>query len=142
MQHQQHRHDLRGVMMQPAQQPSTRHLVLNVIDAFPRGLRARAVGHPQENPRDELNRQRESQRASPHVTPARAARNILVQRLLRKLLIAGAMIQPVEHFLHATGTLSLLPVWKFWNNTQTSFSFRTSTSNVSSPRGLGLFGSV
>ena len=138
MQHQQHRHHMRRVMMQPAQQPAARHFVLDEINALPRRLRTGAVSHPEKNSRDELRDETKRQRAAPDVTPARAARNVFVQRLVRQLAEADAVIQPVEQAFHATGIFSALPAWKFWNFTQTSLPLRTSTSSESSARGDGL----
>ena len=46
VEHQQHVHHGSGEMMDAAQQPTAVHFVLNVVDALPRRLRTRAVGHP------------------------------------------------------------------------------------------------
>ena len=103
MQRKEDGHYLRGVMVQPAQEPATRHLELDVEDAFPRRLRAGAVGHPQEDAGDDLDGEREGERAAPDVTPARAAGDVFVERLLRELAVAGAGINPVEQRFHPGG---------------------------------------
>src|SRR5678815_4007592 len=108
------------------------------MDAGPRGLRARAVGHPQENAGNDLNDEGEGQGAAPDITPAGATRHILQQHVLDKLLAPRPVIQPGQQRVHATGTLVALPASKFWNLTQTSEPSRISTSNASMARGLGL----
>src|SRR5581483_328340 len=109
------------------------------VHAFPGRLRAGAVTHPKENPGDELHADGKRQRAAPHVTPARAARHIFVERLFGQLPHPVAIVEPIKHALHAVGTFSFWPALKFWNATQTS-PFRTSACRLSNPRGAGLDG--
>ena len=49
----------------PAQQPAAPHLVLDVVDALPGGLRAGAVGHPQEHAGDRSGRRRRRRACCP-----------------------------------------------------------------------------
>src|SRR6218665_1725184 len=126
--------------MQPAQKPSARHFVLDVIDAFPGGRPAGAVRHPQEDTGDELDGERENQRASPDVTPTRAAGNALVERLVQDLADARSRIEPFDQF-HVSTSFLAMPTLKFSYKTQTSSlpaSPLISYVNVSSGRGLGL----
>ena len=98
MQHQQHRHELRRVMMQTAQKPPAAHLVLDVINALSHALlRTGAVSHPEKHPRDKLHHQRKSQRAAPDITPARPARNALIQRRAQHPAPPRPLIQPVKY---------------------------------------------
>ena len=57
---------------------------------------AGAVVHPQKDARDELHDDRESERAAPHVSPARAAGDVFVKCALHELAEAGAVVEPVE----------------------------------------------
>jgi len=100
VQGEQHYHRLRHEMMHGPQQPAALHFILNVINAFPRRLARRAVSHPQEQPGNHLRGEREDQRAAEDISPARAARDVLVQRFVKRVAIAGAMIEPVEQALH------------------------------------------
>src|SRR6185503_13628223 len=138
VQDQQHVHRLRRIVMQTAQQPAAQHFILDVINAFPGGVGTRAVGHPEENSGYELNGQRENQRAAPDIAPARTPRDIFVQRSIKNLPIARALVKPVGNAFHTTGIFSLWPARYFWNLTHTSAPLRISTSNESSPRLLGL----
>ena len=141
VQDEQHGHRVRGVMMEPAQEPAAPHLMLDEVDALPRGLRTRAVRQPEEAAGDHLDHEAERQRAAPDVAPARAAGNVFVERFVDQPLVAGAVVEPVERGLHQTGILSCTPARKFWKVTQTSDPLRISTGSSSRPRGLGLFGS-
>ena len=96
-----------------AQQPAASHLVLDVINAFPCRLRTRAVGHPEKKPGDELDGEAKDQRAAPDVTPARAARDVFVKRILDDAPITSAAIEPVEQPVHHAGIFSLSPARKF-----------------------------
>src|ERR1043166_3145216 len=96
-------------MMEPAQKPAATHFVLDVINAFPRRLRARAVGHPQKNSRDELDEEREGERAAPDITPARSTRNIFEQRLSGQVNDPRAFVEPGNERFHATGIFSAWP---------------------------------
>src|SRR4051812_16437927 len=108
-------------MMDAAQKPSAPHFVLNVIDTFPGGLRTGAVAHPKKKSRDELDREREDERAAPRVAPARAAGDGLEEHGVEHAAIAGAMVEPVPKGLcHVRGILSAVPAAKFWKRTCTS----------------------
>ena len=142
VQHEQYIHHRRGEVMDAAQQPAGGHFVLNKIDAFPRGLRTRAVRHPKEEAREELHGQAKDESAAPDVAPARAARDVFVQGILDDPPVTRSTVEPLEQGFHQTGILSFWPARKFRNLTQISFPFRSSTSSSSRPRGLGLFGSA
>ena len=141
VQHQKHDRDLGHVVVDPAKQPSTRHLVLNEPDAFPRTLGIRAVGGPEHNASDQLHHHREHERAAPDVPPAGATRNALVEHTSEEPAVSCAVVEPAEKISHQTGVFSSRPGRKFWNRTQTSSPLRTSTSSASMSRGLGLAGS-
>ena len=51
----QHDHRVGHEVVHAAQQPAGRHLVLDVVDAFPGGLRAGAVGRPEDQAGDDLH---------------------------------------------------------------------------------------
>jgi len=90
-------------MVEPAQEPPACHFELNIKNAFPCRLRARAVSHPEEDAGDDLDAKCEGERATPDVTPARAAGDVFVKHLVRKLAVARATVEPVEHGFHAVG---------------------------------------
>src|SRR2546427_1993117 len=105
MQEQQDGHGLSGIMVQAAQQPPTAHLMLDVIDAFPCGLRARAVRHPEKQASDKLHKKRKQQCASPDVTPTRSSWNVLVEGLVDEPLATRALVQPINNAVdHAMGS--------------------------------------
>src|SRR4030095_12348150 len=108
------------------------------MDTRPCCLRTRAVCAPQEYPGDDLNDEREAQRAAPDVAPAGAPRHILQEHVVNELLVSRPLIEPGQQCAHATGTFVALPASKLWNLTQTSEPSRISTSNPSRARGLGL----
>ena len=58
--------------MDGPQQPAARDFVLEVVDAFPGGLGAGAVVHPQEETGDALDGHGEAEHAGPDFRPARA----------------------------------------------------------------------
>ena len=141
VQHQQHGHGLGGEVVDAAQQPAAPHLVLNPVDTLPGRLGAGAVGHPQDQPGDDLHCEEEGEGAPPHVPPAGAAGDVLEERLVQQSLVAGPVVQPGAQSTHQTATRSGEPFRKFWNFTHTS-PFRTTASKGSMPRGLGLLGSA
>src|SRR5256885_10534551 len=115
-------------MGEPPEHPTAAHFILDVIDAFPGRLRTGTVGHPEEDAGDELDYEGKGQRAAPDITPARAARDIFIERVVDNTPAAGPLFRPVEKsFDHATGIFSARPASKFWNFTQTSLLFRIST---------------
>jgi len=93
---QQDDHHLRGVVVDPPQQPAAPHLVLDEVDALPRGGGTGTVVHPQEQPGDHLDGEGEGERAAPDVAPARAAGHVLVQGGLEEAFVAGAVVEPGE----------------------------------------------
>src|SRR5581483_9152431 len=107
---------------------------------FPRRLGTGRIRHPEGDAGDDLHREGECDRMAPNITPARAARYIHKKRFVGQSANTGAMVQPVEEFLHA-GIFSRTPAWKFWNVTQIS-SLRISTGSESIRRGAGLRGSL
>ena len=109
----QHDHHLRREVVHAAQQPAGRHLVLDVVNAFPRRLRAGAVRRPQDQARHDLHEKAKAQRAAPYVPPPRTARNVLVQRGVGERPDTGAVIEPIEQATHPTGFLSAIPAWNF-----------------------------
>ena len=118
VQRQQHDHRLGREVMHAAQQPAGRHLVLDVVHAFPGGLAAGAVRRPQHQAGDDLHEEAKRERAAPDVAPPRPARNVLVQRIVHERAVAGAVIQPIEEAAHPTGILSATPARNRWNATQ------------------------
>ena len=141
VEHEQDVHCLRCKMMNASQKPAANHLVLDVVNTFPRSLRTGTVRHPEENPGDELYRQCKRKGAPPHITPARAARHIFKEGFVENLFVTGAVVKPPEQGVHA-GSLAASPARKFWNFTQTSVWLRISTFNSSKPRGAGLEGEL
>ncbi len=107
---QQHDHGLREKVVHPAQQPAAGHFVLNVEHAFPSGLRTGTVVHPEKQAGDHLRDEHERERAAPHVAPAGAAGNALVECFVHQLAATGAMVQPIEKGLHPLTTLSARPL--------------------------------
>ena len=91
------------------------HLVLNVVDAFPRGVGAGAVRSPKKKPSDQLDTEREDQRAPPNVTPTRAARHSLVERLVYETGVSGAVVEPSQQTADHISTFSEIPPRKFLN---------------------------
>src|SRR5207248_8525607 len=84
------------VVVQPAQEPSAGHFILNVVNALISGLGAGAVVGPEEKPGDELDDEGEEDDAAPGVAPARAAGDVLVEQRLGEGGDAGAVFEPVE----------------------------------------------
>src|SRR4051794_37078701 len=126
--------------MDAAQQPPAAHLHLNVVHAFPCGLRTWTVSSPQHESGDHLHKKTKAERAAPHVAPARPARNVLVQRGVHERAKAGAVIEPTEELLHPSGFLSAIPAWNRSYSTSTSLVPPLSSSSTfsgSSPRRLG-----
>ena len=117
---QQHDHRVGHEVVHAAQQPAARHLVLDVVDALPGGLRAGAVRGPQHHAGDDLHEEAEHQRAAPDVAPARAAGNVFVERVVHERAVAGAMVQPIEEAAHPIGILSAMPVRNRCKPTQIS----------------------
>src|SRR5947209_2260546 len=85
-----------GIVVQATQQPTARHHILDIINAFPGSLGAWTVCHPEESTGDELNSERKSECASPDITPASAARDIFVQGRVQKFAAARALVEPVN----------------------------------------------
>ena len=112
MEDEQHVHRLRGEVVNPAQQPAAGHFVLDIIDAFPGRLRTGAVSHPEKNPGNKLDGERESERAAPNIAPARAAWHIFIEGFVKEFFVAGPVVQPGKQRVHA-GVFFACPAWKF-----------------------------
>ena len=110
-------------MVQAAQEPAAFHHVLDVINALPCCLRTWGISHPEKSASDELHHEREGEGAAPNVTPASAAGNVFVERVVADFPAASALVEPIEQALHAntpgfasfhaTGIFSAGPAWKF-----------------------------
>lgn len=98
---QQHRHGLSGEVMQSAHQPAVLHVVLDVVHALPSGRCAGAVGRPEKEAGDDLDREGEDQRAAPDVSPACPAGDILVQSFVHQFPEASAIVEPVDECVHS-----------------------------------------
>ena len=85
------------------------HFVLNVIDTLPGALGTGAVGRPQEETGDHLQREREYQRAAPDVSPASSTGNWFVQGFIHHLADTGSIVQPVHQRANHTATFSAIP---------------------------------
>ena len=127
-----------GVVMNASQYPPAMNVILEVVDALPGGLRARAVGHPEKDSGYELNHDRKGKGATPDVAPAGSSRDALEEGLAGKLCDAGTIVYPSEESSHQMAFFSSIPAAKFRKVTQTSPSpsRSSSTSSESSPRGL------
>jgi len=97
------------VMMDPAQQPTAVHFVLDVINAFPGRLGTGAVSHPKKKPGDKLHGQAKHQGAAPDITPPRSAWHPFIECRMHELFITRATVQPTEEYLHATGIFLATP---------------------------------
>ena len=97
-------------MVNPANQPAERHFMLDVIDTFPGGLRARAIRSPQEEACDDLHHKGKSQHTSRDVSPARTTRNRFIQRFMQQEFVASSVIKPIEESFHWVATFSGVPV--------------------------------
>src|SRR5262245_40763016 len=104
--------------MHTPQQPTARHAMLNVINAFPSRLGAGTIGGPQNDARDYLRGESEYQRATPDIAPPRPAGHVLIERMIHQFPIPGAVIEPFQKAAHQAGFLSAIPVWNFSKATQ------------------------
>ena len=82
--------------MQAAQKCAARNLLGNVGDAGVRRLRCRRVVEGKADARNGLQEEDEQQAGAEHIGELCAARNVLIEYLLRKVLHAGSMIEPVK----------------------------------------------
>src|SRR5689334_12889012 len=104
--------------MEAANQPASGERVADVVDARPGGLRARRVRRHQEDARDDLDRERDRQRAPEDVRPARAADDGLLQSFVKKPMVADSLVEPEIELLdfpllgaaHAIASRSGIPI--------------------------------
>ena len=87
----QHEEHLGGIMMNRSEQPATGDFMLQVVDAFPCGLGARAVIHPHDHPGDRLRDERKDDRGRPHESKTRPVGD----RTLEPIADGGAKTRPL-----------------------------------------------
>ena len=128
-------------MVQSPQEPAARHFVLDVVHALPRRIGAGTIGHPQHHTGQDLDEETKTQGAAPHIAPPGSSGNTLEEHFMQQPGHPGALIDPLDEFLHVRATFAGIPERKFWKRNQTD-SPRTSTAKVSMERGLGERGSL
>src|SRR5262245_1889152 len=107
-------------MMYAAQQPSAGRLILQVVDAFPRRLRAGAIACPENKPGHNLHEEAKRERTAPNVPPPRSTGNVFEKCCVHHAADARSMVQPIDELAHQTGILSAMPARNASYRTQTS----------------------
>ncbi len=144
----QHDHRIRAEVMQPTDDPAGGEAVRDVVDAGPGGGGARRVRGHEEEPRDDLKRKEDGERAPEDVRPARPADHRLVEQLANEVAVADPLLQPrfgaregagartLFRHGHPIASRSAAPMRNFWKSTATN-PRSTLVASGSIPRGVG-----
>jgi hypothetical protein len=104
-------HRLRAVVMEAADQPPERDLVLQVVDARPRVLHGRRVGRHHQQAGDHLHHEDHRERATEDVRPARPAPHLFVERVAQERAVPRPIVEERQRLLDHQPISTLSDFW-------------------------------
>lgn len=127
--------------MYPPQEPSTCHMILQIINAFPSRLGTWTVKHPKQSSGYDLGEKNKGQAATPDISPPSSTWYFFIQCFFNQSPNSRTVIDPIHYAFNHTGTFSAMFGRNCWKRIQITPS-STFVSIVSIPRGLGLLSVV